>query len=156
MKSKMLKFKAFALSLVLVLTLFACSDDGDDAKTFLEKNGGTVWSLNLGGASVYAQINNSESSPIEFWVPSEDEMLCYEHETVVGIGGIEVLENSEDVLKIKADDGENDHIIMTFTISGDVLIIKYEYYEDGELDDTQSLPLQKSDDDPDDLPLCAS
>ena len=154
MKSKMLKFKAFALSLVLVLTLFSCSDDGDDEKTFLEKNGGTVWSLNLGGAPVYAQINNSESSPIEFWVPSEDEDSCYEHETVSGIGGIEVLENTENVFKVKADDGENDYIIMTFTVSGNVLTIKYEYFEDGELDDTQILPLQKTDDDPDDLPLC--
>ena len=65
MKSKMLKFKAFALSLVLVLTLFSCSDDGDDEKTFLEKNGGTVWNLELLG--IYAQINNSESNPFEFW-----------------------------------------------------------------------------------------
>jgi hypothetical protein len=43
---------------------------------------------------------------------------------------------------------------MTFTITGSVLTIKYEYFEDGELDDTQTLPLQKTDDDPDDLPLC--
>ena len=154
MKSKMLKFKAFALSLVLVLTLFSCSDDEDDAKTFLEKNGGTVWNLELLG--IYAQINNSESNPFEFWVPSEDEDLCYEHQTVIGVGGIEVLENTEDVLKVRAEDGENDYIIMTFTITGNVLTIKYEYYEDGELDDTPSLPLQKTDDDPDDLPLCTS
>lgn len=154
MKSKMLKFKAFALSLVLVLTLFSCSDDGDDAKTFLEENGGTVWKLTLGGESIYAQINNSESSPIEFWVPSEYEDNCYENETVIGIGGVEILENTENVFKVKVEDGENDYIIMTFTITGSVLTIKYEYFEDGELDDTQTLPLQKTDDDPDDLPLC--
>ena len=87
-------------------------------------------------------------------MPSEYEDNCYENETVIGIGGVEILENTENVFKVKVEDGENDYIIMTFTITGSVLTIKYEYFEDGELDDTQTLPLQKTDDDPDDLPLC--
>ena len=150
----MLKFKAFGLILMMVFSLVSCSDDdGDDALTFLETNGGTVWSVSQSGASIYAQINNSESNPFEFWA-SFGEDGCYIHESIDDEGNVEVLENSENKLKLRVDEGENEYTILTLTITGNILTVQSEYFEDGESVEKEIIPLSKSTDNPDDLPLC--
>lgn len=154
MKSKMLKFKALALSLVLVFSLFSCSDDGDDADTFLEKNGGTVWSVSQSGASVFAKINNSVSNPLEIWA-SLGEDLCYIYQSIKDEGiEVEILENTESTLKLRVDESDTEYSIITLTISGNLLTVKSEYYEDGELEESDIIPLQKTDENTDDLEIC--
>lgn len=154
MYSKMLKFKAFALSLVLVLTLFSCSDDGDDPDTFLEKNGGTVWTISQSGASVFAKINNSVSNPLEIWGSLGDE-LCYIYQSIKDEGAeVEVLENTESTFKVRVDESSTEYTILTLTVAGNLLTIQYDYYEDGEIDESEIIPLQKTADTTDDLEIC--
>lgn len=154
MKTNFLKFKTIALSIMLVFSLFSCSDDGDDADTFLEKNGGTVWKISQSGANIFAQINNSASNPLELWV-SFGEDVCYVYQSIQDEGvEVEILENTESTLKLRVDESSTEYTILTLTISGNILTVKSEYYEDGELDDTELIPLQKTTEDPDDLEIC--
>ena len=156
MKTNFLKFKAIALSIMLVFSLFSCSDDGDDPDTFIEKNGGTVWTIAISEVVMYAKINNSESNPLEIWLGEDDsEELCYLYQSFTDIGtGVEVLENSANTFKVRVDDSETEYTILTLTVSGNLLTIQYEFYVDGELDDTELIPLQKTTEDPDDLEIC--
>ena len=144
MRAKMLKFKAFGLLLMMVFSLVSCSDDGDDdAKTFLETNGGTVWTVSQAGASVYAQINNNESNPFEFWV-SLGAGACYVHEDINEDGTVEVLENTENKFKVRVEDDLDEYTIATLTIKGNVLTVEYEYVEDGELIKGQTITFAKN------------
>ena len=150
----MLKFKAFGLLLLMVFSLVSCSDDGDDdPSSFLETNGGTVWKVEQEGISIYAQINNSESNPFEIWA-TFGEGGCYIHESINDDGNVEVLENTENKLKLRVDDDVDEYTILTLTIRGDVLTVVSEYFEDGQSVEKETFPLKKTNDDPDDLPLC--
>ena len=154
MRAKMLKFKAFGLLLMMVFSLVSCSDDGDDdPATFLETNGGTVWSFALGGESIYAQINNNESNPFEFWANIGDGG-CYIHQSINDEGNVEVLENAEKKLQVRVDESEDEYLILTLTVNGNLLTVQFEYFEDGISDGKDTIPLTKTDDDPDDLELC--
>lgn len=155
MRAKMLKFKAFGLILMMVFSLVSCSDDGDDdPSSFLETNGGTVWSFALSGESIYAQINNNESNPFEFWANIGDGG-CYIHESINDEGNVEVLENTEDTLKVRVDESEDEYLILTLTITaGKLLTMQFEYFEDGISDGKESIPFTKTDDNTDDLELC--
>ena len=153
MRTKMLKFKAFGLLLMMVFSLISCSDDNDDPLTFLETNGGTVWTIAQGGESIYAQINNSVSNPFEFWA-SIGEDGCYIHESINDDGSVEVLENTENTFKVRVDENEDDYTILTLTITGNVLSVQFENFEDGQSDGKETLLLQETSDDPDDLVLC--
>ena len=148
----MLKFKAFGLILMMVFSLVSCSDD-DDAKTFLETNGGTVWTVAQAGASIYAQINNNESNPFEFWA-TFGEGGCYIHESINDEGNVEVLENTENKLQVRVDEGEDEYVILTLTITGDILTVQSEYFEDGQSVEKEIIPLRKTDDNTDDLEIC--
>jgi len=155
MKSKMLKLKAFALSLVLVMTLFSCSDDGDDAKTFLEKNGGTVWKISITEMTMYAQINNSTTNPLELWLGEDGEDSCYIYQSLKDEGiDLEIIENTESTLKLRIDESDDDYVIITLTVTGDVLTVSSEYFEDGVSEGKEIIPLQKTDENPDALPIC--
>jgi hypothetical protein len=154
MRTKMLKFKAFGLLLMMVFSLISCSDDdNDDPSTFLETNGGTVWTIAQGGASIYAQINNNESNPFEFWA-SFGEEGCYVHESINDEGNVEVLENTENKLKVRVDDDETEYTILTLTVTGNVLTVQSEYFEDGQSVEKEIIPLQKTNDNTDDLEIC--
>ena len=154
MKSKMLKFKAFGLILMMVFSLVSCSDDGDDdPSSFLETNGGTVWTIAQAGASIYAQINNNESNPFEFWA-SFGEGGCYVHESINDEGNVQVLENTENKLQVRVDEGENEYTILTLTITGNILTVQSEYFEDGQSVEKEIIPLSKTSDNTDDLELC--
>ena len=150
----MLKFKAFGLVLLMVFSLVSCSDDGDDdASSFLEANGGTVWTVAQGGASIYAQINNNESNPFEFWA-SFVEGGCYVHESINDDGNVEVIENTENKLKVRVDDDVDEYTILTMTITGDILTVQSEYFEDGQSVEKEIIPLKRTSDNTDDLLLC--
>ena len=154
MKSKMLKFKAFGLLLMMVFSLVSCSDDDDDGPSnFLETNGGTVWSFVLDGEGIYAQINNNESNPFEFWA-TLGEGGCYVYQSINDEGNVEVLENTEDRLQVRVDDDEDEYLILTLTINGNLLTAKFEYFEDGISEGAQVIPLTKTSDNPDNLELC--
>jgi len=153
MRTKMLKFKAFGLLLMMVFSLISCSDDNDDPSTFLETNGGTVWTISQGGESIYAQINNSVSNPFEFWV-SFGEDGCYEHVKITDEGSVEVIENTENKLQVRVNDDDDEYVILTLTITGKILTVKSEYFEDGQKVDEETIPLQETSVDTDDLLLC--
>lgn len=158
MKAHMLRLKAFAMIALISFSFVGCSDSGDDdEKSFLETHGGTVWKLGEpeDGFSVYAQINSTESNPFEIWVYDETGE-CYEYQSITDEGSPEVIENRESKVQIRIEDDSGEYIILTMTISGDILRVELDYYEDGVLDDEVQFVLQRTSDNIDDLTVCAS
>ncbi len=158
MKAHMLRIKAFALIAIISFSFVACSDDdNDDEKSFLETHGGTVWKFGEpeDGLSVYSQINSSISNPFEIWVYNvlND---CYIYESFTDEGSPEVIENRENKVEIRIGGDTGEYGILTMTISGDVLRVELDTYEDGELIENQKFILQRSNDSTDDLEVCAS
>lgn len=157
MKAIMLKFKALGLFAMMAMALFSCSDDDDDndaSKSFLEKHGGTVWKFEepVSGAAIYAQINNTESNPFEIWISFDGN--CFIYESITDAGNVEVLENTENKVVIRIDEGPSEYSILQLTVTGDVLAVNSKFYEDGQLDDDETFVLQKTNDNPDDLVEC--
>lgn len=154
MKKHILKLKAFALIILFALAFHSCSDD-DNPKSFLDAHGGTVWKFGDANdiLSLYAQINNSETNPFEFWLYDLiDE--CYLHESVTNEGTTEVLQNSENKIEIKISESSGDYGILTMTVSGDILRVQFDSYEDGELTEDEQFILERSNDNVDDLTIC--
>lgn len=152
MKTKMLSLKVFGLLAVLTLFLTSCGDDGNDGTSFLEKHGGTTWKFSQDGGTIYTQINNSESNPFEIWASLFD--ACYIYESISDSGNTEVLENKENKVVIRIEEGASEYNLLTLSVSGDALTIKNEYYEEGILEDEDFFILQKTSDNVDDLELC--
>ena len=156
MKAIMLKFRALGLLTMMALALFSCSDDDDNdaSKSFLEKHGGTVWKFEepVSGAAIFAQINNSEANPFEIWISFDG--TCFFYESITDTGNIEVLENTENKVVIRIDEGATEYSILQLTVTGDVLAVNSKFYEDGQLEDDETFVLQKTSDNPDDLVLC--
>ena len=158
MKAHMLRLKAFAMIALISFSFVGCSDSGDDdEKLFLETHGGTVWKLGEpeDDFSVYAQINSTESNPFEIWVYDETGE-CYDYQSITDEGSPEVIENRENKVQIRIGDDSGEYIILTMTISGDILRVELDYYEDGVLDDEVQFVLQRTSDIIDDLTVCAS
>ena len=156
MRATMLKFRALGLFTMMALALFSCSDDDNDASTsFLEKHGGTVWKFEepVSGAAIFAQINNSEANPFEIWI-SFGEDTCFIYESIMDAGNTEVLENNENKVVIRIDEGPSEYSILQLSVSGNVLAVNSKFYEDGQLEDDETFVLQKTSDNPDDLVLC--
>lgn len=158
MKSHILKLKTLALVALISFSFIACSEDdeGED-KSFLETHGGSVWKLGEpeDGFSVYAQINSTISNPFEIWIYNESGD-CYIYESITDEGAPEVLENRENKVEIRIGDKTGDYGILTMTISGDVLRVELDSYEDGVLVDSEKFILQRTSDNVDNLELCAS
>jgi len=158
MKAQMLSIKAFTLIAIISFSVIACSDDeNDDEKSFLETHGGTVWKYGEpeDGLSVYSKINSSITNPFEIWlydVPGE----CYRYESITDEGSPEVIENRENKVEIRIGGDTGEYSILTMTISGDILRVELDAYEDGELIDSDKFILQRSSDSTDDLDICAS
>ena len=152
MKTKMLNLRVFGLLAMLTFFMGSCSDDGDDGTSFLEKHGGTTWKFSQDGGTIYAQINNSEANPFEIWASLFE--ACYIYESIADAGNTEVLENKENKVVIRIDEGATEYSLLTLTVSGDVLTIQSEYYEDGVLEEDDLFILQKTSDNVDDLELC--
>jgi hypothetical protein len=151
MKATQLKLKVFGLLAMLTLSLVSCSDDGKSAD-FWEKNGGTTWKYAESGGTIYARINSSESNPIEVWASLFD--ACYIYETFASAGDVEVLENKEHKVVIRIDESDTEYTILEMRISGDVLTIASEIYEDGALSEDEVFILVRTTDDVDNLELC--
>ena len=157
MKAHLLKLKAFALVALISFSFVSCSDDEDEEKAFLETHGGTVWKLGEpeDGFSVYAQINSTESNPFEIWF-YDDSQDCYEYESITDEGSPEVIENRENKVQIRIGGDTGDYAILTMTISGNILKVELDYYEDGVLDDEVQFVLERTSDNVADLNLCAA
>lgn len=155
MKTHILKLKAFALVVLMAFSFMACSDDNDDGSSFLEKNGGTVWKFEEAtfGATTYAQINNSESNPFEAW-QSLFEDSCFFYINFADEGDVEVVENTENKLVLRVDESSSEYMLLKLSVSGDILTVVTEEYEDGSKEDEDTIILNKSSDNPDDLEQC--
>lgn len=151
MKVRPIYLRMFGLLMMLSCLFIACDDDGDDI-SFLEKHGESLWKISEGGGTVYAQINNSVSNPLELWASLFD--ACYIYESISGAGNVEVLENTENKLVLRIDEGTNDYAILSLTVIGEILTVKSDYYEDGSLDESETIALKSSSDDVNELELC--
>jgi hypothetical protein len=159
MKAHMLRIKAFALIALISFSFVACSDDDndDDEKSFLEAHGGTVWKFGEpeDGLSVYSKINSSITNPFEIWLYNV-EGECYRYESITDEGSPEVIENRENKVQIRIGGNTGNYGDLTMTISGDVLRVELDNYEDGVLVDSEKFILQRTSDSTDALEICAS
>jgi len=157
MKSHILRLKTIALIALISFSFMACSDDDDkDEKSFLETHGGSVWKFGEpeDGFSVYAQINSTPSNPFEIWV-YDDSGDCYEYEKITDEGSPEVIEDRENKVQIQIGGDTGSYGVLTMTVSGDVLRVELDSYEDGQLDDSETIILQRTSDSTGALEICA-
>ena len=155
MRNQILKFKALLFIAVMAVSIHACSDDNEDEKSFLEAHGGSFWKFGEPevGLTIYAQINNSESNPFEIWLYDViDE--CYLYEKISNEGSPEVLENRENKVQIRIGDETGDYGILTMTVSGDILRVELDSYEDGQMVEDEKFILNRTTDNPNDLNVC--
>lgn len=158
MKSHILRLKSLALIALFLFSFTACSDDDDkDEKSFLEAHGGTVWKFGEpeDGLSVYAQINSSPSNPFEIWVYNE-QGDCYIYEKITDEGSPEVIEDRENKVEIRVGGDTGEYGVLTMTISGNVLRVELDSYVDGQLDDSETIILNRTSDNTSALEICAS
>ncbi len=157
MKVHMLRFRAFALIALISFSFLACSDDdNEDEKSFLEAHGGTVWEFGEpeDALSVYAQINSLISNPFELWVKNGGD--CYIYESITDEGSPEVTEDRENKVEIRIGGNTGEYGVLTMTVSGDILRVELETYEEGALVDSQRFILQRSNDSTEGLEICES
>ena len=158
MKTLIVKNKVLSILILLVMSvsLSSCGDD-NNIKSFLEKYGNTDWKFSEPtiGETLYVRILNDSSNPFDIWF-SVAEAGCFIKESLGDGGTVEVLENTENGFKIKVvDDGNpSEYGIFTFTVNGDILTIKSEFFVDDILDDQQLFVLQSTTDNLDDLNIC--
>lgn len=145
------------MALLISICFIGCSDDDEEEKLFLETHGGSVWKLGEpeDGLSVYAQINSTANNPFEIWVYNEAGD-CYDYEPVTDEGSPEVIENRENKVQIRIGGETGEYAILTMTVSGNILRVELDYYEDGVLDDEVKFVLERTNDNPTDLTLCES
>ncbi len=154
MRTHILKLKSLVLVALMAFSFMACSDD-DDASSFLDKNGDTVWKFDeptLGG-TIYAQINNSEVNPFEVW-QSLFEDSCFIYLSFTEAGDVEVIENTKNKLVLRIDESSTEYVLLKLSVSGDLLTVVTEEYEDGSKVEEETIILNKSSDNPDDLEQC--
>ena len=157
MKTHFFKLKAIVLITLISFAFVSCSSDDEEEKSFLETHGGTVWKLDIPDDDfrVYAQINSTASNPFEIWVYDADRD-CYEYQKITDEGSPEVIENRENKVQIRIGGDSGEYIILTMTISGNILRVELDYYEDGVLDDEVQFVLERTNDDISDLSICGS
>ena len=134
MKSQILKIKAFALVVIIGLSLSAFGLMEEKEKSFLETHKGSLWKFGepAEGLTIYAQINRSESDPFEIWVYNvlDD---CYLYERISEAGSTEVMENRKNKVQIKIKENAEAHGIFTMTIDGNAMNVVLDSYEKGKL-----------------------
>lgn len=142
--------------MVFAVAAVSCSDDDDDqqAKTFFETHGGTNWDFQSPDSpiSVFVRINDNVSSLFDIYINLTGE--CYYPYPVVGVENPEILENSQNRFKIKLTESESKYQILSASVSGNVLTVTAEVYENGELTEDQGFLLFESDQDVSDLTMC--
>lgn len=77
---------------------------------------------------MYFKVNNDKSNPVEVYLPEGD---CYYH-TSISESNFVIMENSENILKIKImDDFDDSFEVITFSILNEVLSVSEVYTENG-------------------------
>ena len=155
MKSQILKIKAFALVVILGLSLSAFGLMETKERSFLETHKGSLWKFGepAEGLTIYAQINKSESDPFEIWVYNViDE--CYLYEKISEAGSTEVIENRKNKVQIKIKENADEHGIFTMTIDGSAMNVVLDSYEKGKLVKEEKFVLNRTYDNVDNLVVC--
>ena len=155
MKSQILKIKAFALVVILGLSLSAFGLMEKKEKSFLETHKGSLWKFGepAEGLTIYAQINKSESDPFEIWVYNVlDE--CYLYEKISEAGSTEVIENRKNKVQIKIKENADEHGVFTMTIDGNAMNVVLDSYEQGKLVKEEKFVLNRTYDNVDNLVVC--
>lgn len=155
MKSQILKIKAFALVVIIGLSLSAFGLMEKKEKSFLETHKGSLWKFGepAEGLTIYAQINRSESDPFEIWVYNvlDD---CYLYERISDAGSTEVMENRKNKVQIKIKENADEHGIFTMTIDGNAMNVVLDSYEKGKLVKEEKFVLNRTYDNVDNLVVC--
>lgn len=158
MKLLKLNFNAMLIMALFVLSLGSCSDDDDESdKSFLEVHGGTVWKLGEpeDGLSVYAKINSTASNPFEIWV-YDTGGACYQYQSITDEGSPEVVQNRENKVEIRIGGTTGEYAILTMTISGDILRVELNSYDEGSLIEEEKFILERTNENVDSLVKCVS
>lgn len=155
MKSQIIKIKAFALVIIIGLSLSAFGLMEKESKTFLEAHKGSIWKYGepSEGLTIYAQINKSESDPFKIWVYNVIDD-CYMYEKISEAGSTEVIQNKKNKVQVKINDSSKEHGIFTMTINGDAMSVELDSYEQGMLVKEERFILSRSNDDVDALIIC--
>ena len=155
MKSNILKIKAFAILLTIAIFFSAFSLKDSEDKTFLETYKGTVWKYGdvKEGLTLYAQINRSESEPLELWMYNVIDG-CYFYERYAESVSTEVLENNKNKVQIRIKESADEYGIFTLTIKGNDLTVELDSFKHGKLVKEEQFNLNKSKDNIDQLTVC--
>ena len=155
MKSQILKIKAFALVVILGLSLSAFGLMETKERSFLDTHKGSLWKFGepAEGLTIYAQINKSESDPFEIWVYNViDE--CYLYEKISEAGSTEVIENRKNKVQIKIKENADEYGVFTMTINGNAMNVELDSYEKGKLVKEENFILNRTYEKADNLVVC--
>lgn len=155
MKSQILRIKAFALVVIIGLSLSGFGLMENKERSFLETHKGSLWKFGepAEGLTIYAQINKSESDPFEIWIYNViDE--CYLYERISETGSTEVIENRKNKVQIKINENKDNHGIFTMTINGNAMDVVLDSFEKGKLVKEEKFVLNRTYDNIDNLLVC--
>ena len=101
---------------------------------------------------------DNKSDPFNYWYEYENDD-CYDYFSfLLEDENMTIIENTKNSLKIKTVEDEGEYglyeSIWIFTISGDIITLKIEIYEDGEFDGSDQFTLTKSSVNTDEFILC--
>ena len=155
MKSNILRFKGFAVLLLIAIIFSAFNLKEKKEKTFLETYKGTIWKYGeiQDGLTIYAQINKSASEPLEIWLYNVIDD-CYFYERYSASEATEVLENKKNKVQIKIKESSKEHGIFTLTINGNALSVELDSFKDGKIIKEEQFTLKRSNDNIDNLTVC--
>ncbi len=155
MKSNILKLKAFAILVIVVIFFSAFNLKEKEDKSFLETYKGSVWKYGeiKDGLTIYAQINRSETEPLDIWLYNVIDG-CYFYERYSESVSTEVLENKKNRVQIKIKESSNEYGIFTLTINGTALKVELDSFKDDKLIKEEKFSLNRSNDNIDGLTVC--
>jgi hypothetical protein len=156
MKFDLRVLQVLTIAILLSFAPVSCTDDEDSVLTFLEVHGGTQWKFDDPGSDteLYLKINESEANPFELWLTLFAEG-CYAYQSVEDDGTPEILENTADKLVIRVEESNQEYTVISLNVSQNVLTVKSESFENGQLDDDNVVILFANDDDISDIEICA-
>ena len=155
MKSQILRIKAFALLVIIGLSLSGFSLMEKKERSFLETHKGSLWKFGepAEGLTIYAQINRSASDPFEIWIYNVIDD-CYLYERISETGSTEVIENRKNKVQIKINENSSNHGVFTMTINGNAMDVELDSFENGKLVKEEKFVLNRTYDNVDNLVVC--
>jgi len=155
MKSQILRIKAFALLVIIGLSLSGFSLMEKKERSFLETHKGSLWKFGepAEGLTIYAQINRSASDPFEIWIYNVIDD-CYLYERISETGSTEVIENRKNKVQIKINENSSNHGVFTMTINGNAMDVELDSFENGKLVKEEKFVLSRTHDNVDNLVVC--